>query len=70
MPDIAAQPTARRRSAPLSQAREKLFYSISEAATQLDVAAHVLLAASGVATGSLATAVARRERERGETDDE
>lgn len=42
MPDVASASHARRRSAPLSQTREKLFYSISEAATQLDVAAHVL----------------------------
>ena len=39
----AAPPAAvKRRAAPLTQSRDKMFYSISEAAAQLDVAAHVL----------------------------
>ncbi len=42
-PAAPANPAeSRRRAAPLTQSREKLFYSISEAAAQLDVAAHVL----------------------------
>lgn len=43
MPETtAAAAPVKRRAAPLTQSRDKMFYSISEAAAQLDVAAHVL----------------------------